>query len=696
MRRLSAVLVVAVVAVAAGGCGGSPGAPGALVQRVAPAACIWSTDGLGEDAGCGRGHGFAEPSSVQVSPDGRHVYAFGASVGVFQRNARTGRLAQSPGRAGCLGEPRDYSGSCLVVAGIGAPLAFSADGRHAYASGPVIFDRERVSGVLRRRAGAAACFSAADTGGRCRQLGELAVGSAPVLSPDGRHLYVLSTAPEAQPSGGVAIFLRDRRTGALTPRPGVLVCRPLVAPGCGAGRARGSATSLAISPDGLNLYVGLNDDGIAVFDRDPRTGALGQFVGGPGCVSATPDVGGCTVAAALTAVRRVVVSPDGRNVYGLSGDPADSVAVLRREPRNGSLTQLRGLHGCISRTGTRDTCTTGGESFRDVADLALSTDGRSAYVVGAGDGGLAVLDRDPATGALAPRAGKAGCFTRAPYNAACTDAPAFGGAAGVAVSPDGANVYVAAMYGDAVAVFDRDRAGRRPVHVAPRTRPYRIFGGPSPATRVAAVRELGARDTLVVRRFARIVDDGWVGDAIVGTSNARLRELRSCLGVWASAPESLGVSELSALYERALAAAGAIERDRGLRRVLARLRAIDGVQRVAKLRAALAVLERQRARVRALAGLYLDTCGLLRQWRAARWRRSRPPAALVRTRRLLRASSRGDGRVLDQAARLLAHNGGGHARTAAQRLAPVTYPHADLPACDPVLNIIDPELVFCE
>ena len=133
----------------------------------------------------------------------------------------------------------------------------------------------------------------------------------------------------------------------------MLVCRPLVAPACGAGRARGGATSLTISLDGLNLYVGRNDDGIAVFDRDPRSGALGQFVGGPGCVSATADVGGCTVASALSGVRSVVVSPDGRTVYALSGDPADTVAVLRREPRNGSLTQLRGRHGCISRTGTR-------------------------------------------------------------------------------------------------------------------------------------------------------------------------------------------------------------------------------------------------------------------------------------------------------------------------------------------------------
>ena len=259
------------------------------------------------------------------------------------------------------------------------------------------------------------------------------------------------------------------------------------------------------------------------------------------------------------------------------------------------------------------------------------------------------------------------------------------------MSPDGANVYVAAMYGDAVAVFDRDRAGRRPLHLRPRTRPYRIFGGPSPATRVAPARELSARDTLVVRRFARIVDDAWITDEIVGTPKVRLRELRSCLGVWASAPESLAVSELSALYERALAAAGAIERGRAQRRVLGRLRAIDGVQRVAKLRAALAVLERQRARVSAIADPLRDTCGLLRRWRAARWSRGHPPAAVVRTRRLLEASRPGDGLVLERAARLLAHHGGGHARAAAQRLlVAITYPQADLPACDPVLNIIDP------
>jgi 6-phosphogluconolactonase (cycloisomerase 2 family) len=79
--------------------------------------------------------------------------------------------------------------------------------------------------------------------------------------------------------------------------------------------------------------------------------------------------------------------------------------------------------------------------------LALSPDGAYLYVTGSNDGAVAVLRRDATTGALS--------FVEAQKNGvAGVDGLAF--ARAVAVSPDGLHVYVAGQQDDAVAVFRRN------------------------------------------------------------------------------------------------------------------------------------------------------------------------------------------------------------------------------------------------
>lgn len=166
--------------------------------------------------------------------------------------------------------------------------------------------------------------------------------------------------------------------------------------------------------------------------------------------------------------------------------------------------------------------------------------------------------------------------------------------------------------------------------------------------------------------------------------------------MWGSAPELLAVTKLAVLYEIALASRGAIQRDIQHRKVVARLRAIDGVQRIPALHEALLVLERQRQSVRAIADRTLDTCGLLRQWQAAGWeraastgehlRRAGPPPGLntsgwaaPRTRRPPRGPQRGS-----------------HAHSAASRLKQsIEYPESDFANCDDILAVIDPDSSFC-
>ena len=82
-------------------------------------------------------------------------------------------------------------------------------------------------------------------------------------------------------------------------------------------------------------------------------------------------------------------------------------------------------------------------------DVAVSPDGAHVYVASFAEGAIAIFARDPGDGSLT--------FVDAVFEA---DLPSGGllGASGVAVSPDGKHVYATAGLGDAVAAFERDAA----------------------------------------------------------------------------------------------------------------------------------------------------------------------------------------------------------------------------------------------
>jgi len=215
--------------------------------------------------------------------------------------------------------------------------------------------------------------------------------------------------------------------------------------------------TMAISPDGLNVYSP-QDDGpgvVAVFARDPLTGALTQLPGAAGCVSddgSDGNGGSCGAATALRGPDGVAVSPDGRNVY-VASKLSDSVTAFSRDPATGALTQLSVPGSCVSNDGTPAGCVDGA-ALDGARGVGVSPDGQSVYVAAVDSNAVDVFTRT-ATGALIQQPGTAGCVN-SDGSDGCTTGKATGGARDVTVSADGVSVYAAAENSSAVDVFSRD------------------------------------------------------------------------------------------------------------------------------------------------------------------------------------------------------------------------------------------------
>lgn len=216
--------------------------------------------------------------------------------------------------------------------------------------------------------------------------------------------------------------------------------------------------SVAVSPDGTSAYVASFDGhSVAVFDRS-ADGTLTQKAGTAGCISDTGSGGACADGVALSFPRFVAVSPDGTSVYVVSSG-SDAVAVFDRA-FNGFLSQKAGSAGCVSQDG-KFGCGSG-RVLDSPNSLAVSPDGTSVYVTSSLDV-VEVFDR-AANGALTQRAGTEACIQEEGLFG-CADGKALDRTSSVAVSPDGASVYVTGMFDSlipddgAVAVFDRAANG---------------------------------------------------------------------------------------------------------------------------------------------------------------------------------------------------------------------------------------------
>ncbi len=144
------------------------------------------------------------------------------------------------------------------------------------------------------------------------------------------------------------------------------------------------ARSAAVSPDGAHVYVAsLGDHALAVFSRDPRTGAL-TFV-----EAQFDDVGGVDGLDGLFGTHAVALSVDGANVY-VAAATDDTIAVFSRDPVTGALSFLE-----VQRDGVG-----GVDGLNGAWGVTVSPDDAHVYVGGYVDQAVAVFDRDEITGAL--------------------------------------------------------------------------------------------------------------------------------------------------------------------------------------------------------------------------------------------------------------------------------------------------------
>ncbi len=316
--------------------------------------------------------------AVVVSADGTSLYAAATgddAVARFDRDPATGALTYQ----GCItGESESGptgTSACAAIASA-APagadsglddvfgLALSADGTSLYVvsrldDAVARFDRDPATGALTYQgcitgelgsgpAGSGACVAVASAAanGTSSGLDEL---YALVVTDDGATVYAVAESDDA-----VVRIDRDPATGALTYAgcvtgetesgpTGSDACTAIASAAAG-GTSSGldKLRSLAVSPDGVSVYVGSPaDDAVARFERNPDTGAV-DYVGcvtgeretGPAGTGACDEIGSITTfgtGSGLDNPQAIAVSADGISVCTASGNDA-AVARFDREP----------------------------------------------------------------------------------------------------------------------------------------------------------------------------------------------------------------------------------------------------------------------------------------------------------------------------------------------------------------------------
>jgi hypothetical protein len=444
-----------------------------------PSGVYRSLDGGGNWSAFSSGlpFGSLDITALTTTPSGGTIFAGTAHRGVYQHTLEGGGDDEDPPETFITAGPgqglpttdttpsfsfsADEAGSsfsCSVDGGGFLPcssphqLGPLADGPHSFAvfatdlaGNPDASPAERSFfvdsepseiGVLAQKAGSAGCLAAESHEG-CATTATAREAFSVAVSPDGQNVYAAGASvdysagewPDVTGTAELSVFDRDG-DGALT---------AAAVHGLDSGSPDETAASgfdVAVSPDGTSVYA-TSVSGVAVFDRAPD-GSL------------TRDGG-----ASLANAGQIELSPDGASAYVTT---AEEVAIFDRAP-DGTLVAdgSEGLPDSLP-----DPSSGGAGHF--YPDVAVSPDGENVYVAyttdyeaGPRQAVIATFDRAPG-GALAG----SGCVSEGGENGCADGFGLYGVARGLAVSPDGANVYVASSeqtefqaHRGQIAVFDR-------------------------------------------------------------------------------------------------------------------------------------------------------------------------------------------------------------------------------------------------
>ncbi len=261
-----------------------------------------------------------------------------------------------------------------------------------------------------------------------------------------------------------------------------------------------AAAALAFGAGGLWLWHAARDDGS---DDDGHTahaavrptsvreapatrgdGSLHPLRGAHGCLKGTGGLAWIPCRPTVKGqydISSLAISPDGRFAYGVSPSsgyvqdsrgirksdiPGGTIVAFARDPGTGTLSQLEGDDACVRNARAPINRVTAPCRRRAVAlggakTIALSPDGRFAYVAALNDSAISAFKRDPRTGGLRQLPGADACVGGAigTRKRMCPrEGRALHGVRWIEVSADGKNLYAASPANDAIAAFARDPA----------------------------------------------------------------------------------------------------------------------------------------------------------------------------------------------------------------------------------------------
>ena len=254
----------------------------------------------------------------------------------------------------------------------------------------------------------------------------------------------------------VAVFARNPKTGALSQLAGSAGCIAESSVERMLARASPSGRSRAwpSAATGRTFTPPPRSPTRSSFlTRNASTGALTQATERQPAVSSTAPLAGCATGVELSGANAVATSP-GNDVVYVTSLFSNSVTTFGPTSSSVGLRQKEGTAGCL--VWLRAVGCSFGQAMSAPEGLAVSPDGANVYVAAFLNGAIDVLDRNRESGSVAQKPGSAGCLAAASVPS-CTRARALRGVSSIALSPDGRYLYSTSFGSNAVDIFRRNK-----------------------------------------------------------------------------------------------------------------------------------------------------------------------------------------------------------------------------------------------